>query len=344
VPAGLTGTGQTIAVVDAPGTGDVADDLNTFSSYYGLPQCNGSNACFQLIDLSGGAAVPSNNDWGGEIALDTQMVHAIAPGAKIVLVIAASGSGSDLMSAINYAAGLAGVTAVSMSFDASAATYQGAEDPLLSGFVSNHGLIFFASSGDNGGFSPLQAYPATSPYVTSVGGTRITSVDWSNPGSGEVAWQFSGGGNSLYSSMPSWQSAILSAALVTANGSKRAVPDVSAVADFQYSAFGVYHRESWGMYGGTSASAPLWAGISALFGQYLANKSQSLATLIKATPGGFNGLLYQSNVAQGSAFHDVVSGSNNLTSTPAPLCSAGTGFDDVTGLGAPDVANLFSVF
>ncbi len=80
----LTGAGQTIAIVDGPGTGDPAGDLNVFSEFYSLPQCSASNPCFQQIDLSNAATVPMD-DWGSEIALDTQVAHAIAPEATILV-------------------------------------------------------------------------------------------------------------------------------------------------------------------------------------------------------------------------------------------------------------------
>ena len=163
IPTDLNGSGQTIAIVDAPGTGDVVDDLNVFSQYYNLPQCNNANPCFEHIDLSNGAAVSATDDWGAEVALDTQMVHAFAPDSKIILVTANSQSSSDLFSAINYAAGLPGVTAVTMSFsyyNVSQTDTQN-ENSLLSGFQSNNGLVFFASSGDAGNYNYYGvSYPA----------------------------------------------------------------------------------------------------------------------------------------------------------------------------------------
>ncbi len=190
-------------------------------------------------------------------------------------------------------------------------------------------------------------YPASSPYVTAVGGfTRINSVTWSSPVTSEVAWEFSGGGPSSYAAMAGWQSTFLSAMLVTENNGLRAVPDVAAVADNQHSAIGIYWEDRWGMAGGTSMATPLWAGVSALFGQYLANKGESLPTLIANTSGGFNGVIYESKLMQSAAdgFYNISSGSNNLTSISCPLCNAASGYNDVTGLGAPDVANLFSHF
>jgi subtilase family serine protease len=100
------------------------------------------------------------------------------------------------------------------------------------------------------------------------------------------------------------------------------------------------------MAGGTSAGSPIWAGIGALFGQYLANKGLSLSAMTMNTPGGFNGMLYGLSPVSGgiAGFYTIDSGSNNLTTTPCSVCTAGAGYNFVTGLGAPNVANLFSNF
>ncbi|MBV8665651.1 MAG: DUF4214 domain-containing protein [Burkholderiaceae bacterium] len=341
VPSSLTGAGQTIAIVDAPGSGNVADDLNTYSQYYGLPQCNSANPCFQHIDLSNGAAIDGTKDWGSEIELDTQMVHAMAPGATIILVTAASSNGSDLQAAVNYAANLPGVTAVSMSFTVSSG-FSYAQEAVFAGYQARGWPVFFASSGDSG-HQTYAPYPAESQYVTSVGGTRINSVTWNSPSS-ETAWQYSGGGRSFWVLAPDWQLTTIPVPYLLSNTSSRAVPDVAAVADFKYSAVSVYYKDNWVLMGGTSASAPIWAGISALLGQYLANQNISLSNLVSKTKGGFNGLLYGTvqSPGTGSGFYDITSGTNNLTTSLCALCTAQTGYDDVTGLGTPNVASLFA--
>jgi hypothetical protein len=347
VPAGLDGTGQVVAIVDAPGSGAVADDLNVFSQTYGLPQCNATNPCLQQIDLSGGAPVPATADWGAEVAIDTQMIHAIAPGAQIILVTANSPAAGDLLAAITYAAALPGVTAVSMSFSIygqAPAIYQ-AQDESLAGFQAAQGIAFFAATGDSGNSAQGTGYPAGSPFVTAVGGTRIERVG--APASAvEAAWQFSSGGASSYAAMPNWQSAYLAGAGQVAGTAQRMTPDVAAVADYEHSAVAVYYKQHWFMGGGTSVATPLWAGLSALLAQHLAAKGSSLATLIRATPGGFNGLLYQSRMTQGAgaALRDITSGSNNLAAGSCAPCSASAGYDEVTGLGVPDLAGWFTLY
>jgi hypothetical protein len=354
IPANLDGSGQTIAVIEAPGTGNYLDDLNTFSMYYSLPAVSSCSAgsgspCLTVNDLSGGATPTSNNDWAGEIALDIQMIHAVAPKANILIVIAASSSETDLFTAINTAATTGGVTAVSMSFGGY--QYSCAQDAAFSNAITQNGLIFIASSGDNGNYGTQGVYPASSAFVTAVGGTQIVNVVYSSTAS-ETAWHFTGGGidttapicnaTSSGSVMPAWQSNYVGSAIANLNSNQRAVPDVSAVADFQHSAFAFYLKDHWAMGGGTSASTPLWGGIVALYGQYLSNKGTTLQNVIKATPGGFNGLLYQTKLNGTGSFRNVVTGNNNLQTTTCTLCSATVGFDDLTGLGTPNVSVLFS--
>ena len=103
-----------------------------------------------------------------------------------------------------------------------------------------------SSSGD-GGYLQQLSYPSSSPYVTAVGGTRITSVDWTLGEGSEVAWEFSGGGFSSTSEMPEWQKTFLSPAIVQANHGMRVIPDVSAVADSKNSALSIYYEGAWQM-------------------------------------------------------------------------------------------------
>jgi subtilase family serine protease len=346
VPSNLDGAGETIAIIDAGANSDVIGDLKVFSEYYGLPVCEESNSCFQHVYVSATPVAP-RADWGPEIALDTQMVHGIAPRASIILVTAASDSREDLITAINYAAAIPGVTAISMSFNVDTSPSQQAEeDASLANLQSSRGLIFFASSGDFGSLNTAW-YPASSPYVTAVGGTTVASVGWKLGIGSELAWEYSGGGSAPYLvPAPAWQASFLPPAIIAAFQGGRTFPDVAGAADWNRSPYGVYLRESWGMFGGTSMATPMWAGMSALFAQYLGNKGQSLAALVSGTPGGFNGLLYQKRLVQSGhdAFYDVVSGSNDFAGLPCSVCMATVGYDEITGLGAPNAAILFGAF
>ena len=349
VPATLDGTGQTIAVVDDPGPANINyfDDLKAYSQAFGLPVCaNVAGSCFRHIDLSNGNFTAASNGGATEATLDIEMVHAIAPGANIVLVTAASSNLVDMMAALNYAASLPQVSVVSASWSYDYATNSSTianEEPQLAQFVAQ-GKVFFASSGDAGQF-PGQgpSYPAASAYFTSVGGTQIHSVAATAL---DTAWTFSGGGASPWVAMPIWQSAFVGSAQASANAGDRAVPDVVAVADPAHSPAAFYFRQRWYLEGGTSVSSPLWAGIAALLGQQLAAEGSSLSTRVAATPGGFNALLYRSSLFAGSApaLQPLAGGTSFSQGWPCATCSFGPGYNDVAGLGTPDVARLAAAF
>ncbi len=348
MPAQYIGSKQTIVIVDAPGSANVASDLNTFSSYYKLPQCNASNPCFQLIDLSAGARVSPTNDWAIEIALDVEWAHAIAPAATIVLVQARSSSMNDLFAALKVAVSQPNVVAVSMSWGAT--EYSAETSSLYDGFFSNYpNIAFFAAAGDSGNNGSNQIYPAASPYVTAVGGTSINSLTLPTMANTEVAWAYGGGGASHFEPMPTWQFSFLTATgdskVLNLNNGKRAIPDVAYNADPYTSPVAVYAKGGWYGVGGTSAGAPQWAAIVANFGHYLAGKGTSVARTLSPSRG-LNGLLYQTKLDQAtnSAFFDVTAGSDNTSSKPCALCSASIGYDDTTGSGVPNVANLFAHF
>ncbi len=341
----LSGINQTIAIVDAPGSATIANDLNTFSSYYKLPLCNTGNPCFQKIDLSNGAV---NSSWAVEIGLDVEWAHAMAPAAKILLVIAKSSSAADLMAAVQTAASQPGVVAVSMSWGAgemSTETTAGYDGVFK--LYQARGITFLAASGDAGDNGKNQSWPATSPYVTAVGGTSIKSLLASSAptASTEVTWIDSGGGTSMVEVMPSYQTSYLAgSAILTASKGKRVFPDVSYNADPNASPIGVYAEGGWYAVGGTSAGAPQWGAIIAL----IANQRQTagkttLQNLIGSTAGGFNGLLYQTKL-DSTGFFDITAGSDDTATTACALCAASKGYDEATGLGVPNVINLLKFF
>ena len=99
------GAGMTIAIVDADDLPTAENDLNVFSSKFGLPACTTANGCFKKVNQAGGTSFPRyNSGWGLEIALDIEWAHAIAPGAKILLVEASTNSFTNLLKAEDYAA------------------------------------------------------------------------------------------------------------------------------------------------------------------------------------------------------------------------------------------------
>src|SRR5437879_7239445 len=189
------GSGQTIAIVDAFNDPNIQSDLNTFDSQFGLPACTTSNGCFTIATPQG--APRANRSWALEISLDVEWAHAIAPGAKILLVEAATNSFANLFSAVDFAASQTGVHQVSMSWGGGESSTEVGSDS----HFQVTGVTFFASSGDSGHGI---IYPSASPFVVSVGGTTLTLVGGCDVVS-ETAWSGSGGGISAFESEPSYQ-------------------------------------------------------------------------------------------------------------------------------------------
>lgn len=298
----------TIAIVDAYNSPRIQSDLNTFSAEYGLPQCNLANPCFAEHEMS--SRVSNNSGWELEASLDVEWAHAIAPGAKILLVEAQSSSGTDLVNAINYARSQAGVVAVSMSWGGSEFSTEASYD---SDFTSTSGVTFFAAAGDSG---TGVEWPAVSPNVIGVGGTTL-HLSRTDTLQSETAWSGSGGGVSVFETEPSYQTAYG----ITIGGGKRTVPDVSYDADPNsgvavYDSYSYDGQSGWFQVGGTSEGAPQWAAIDALGKSVVSTKLYSDAKLTSAS----------------SFFRDITSGTNGACGS---VCTAVSGYDTVTGLGSP---------
>ena len=312
----LDGTGQTIAIVDAYDDPTIANDLATFDAQFGLP----APASFTKATPQGLPAY--NSGWAMEISLDVEWAHAIAPGAKILLVEAKSSSFSDLLGGVDYAVAQ-GASQVSMSWGGSEFRGENNYDT----HFDHPGVTFLASSGDNGSGV---IYPAASVYVTSVGGTSL-QLDTNSNRISETAWSGSGGGTSHYEAKPNYQAGFL-------GGKKRGVPDVAYNAD-PNTGFYVYDSSSggtWYQVGGTSAGAPQWAGLTALVNQ--GRTAAGKPSIGSGTTYGTNEALYTlagstSYTNPNNDFFDITSGSNGGY-------SATTGYDLVTGLGSPVANNL----
>jgi subtilase family serine protease len=252
-PGGSAGAGKTIAIVDAYDDPTAASDLNTFSNEFGLPTCTTSNPCFSKVNQTGGTSYPrADSGWGLEISLDIQWAHAIAPGAKILLVEASSNSFANLMAAEDYAK--AHAQYVSNSWGSSEFSGETGYDS----HFAQSGVSFFVSSGDAG--LPAE-WPSASPNVISVGGTTL-HFDGSGNFTSETGWSAGGGGCSAYEAANGSQST----GQVSCGG-KRATPDVSLDAD-PNSGVAVYDtsysgQSGWFQVGGTSASSPMWAAAAA---------------------------------------------------------------------------------
>ena len=254
------GAGKTIAIVDAYDDPTAEADLGVFSSQYGLPACTTTNGCFAKVNQTGGTSYPRKDaGWALEISLDVQWAHAIAPGAKILLVEASSNSFANLLAAEDYAKTHAQY--VSNSWGASEFSGESSYDSRF----TQSGVSFFVSSGDAG--LPAE-YPSASPNVISIGGTTLHFSGGTF--TAETGWSSGGGGCSAYETATSAQSAFSGYGQVGCAG-KRATPDVSLDAD-PASGLSVYDsvryqgQQGWFTVGGTSASSPMWAGRAAVAG------------------------------------------------------------------------------
>ena len=328
--SGANGAGQTIAIVDAYNDPTIQNDLQAFDSAFRLA----NPPSLKVVSQTGSTTNlpptdPTKNkqdDWEVEESLDVEWAHALAPGANIVLVEANSASFSDLLTAVQTAAKMPGVSVVSMSWSGSEFSGESAYDSYFTTPAGHQGVTFVAATGDSGAPS---GYPAYSPDVLAVGGTTLNLSSSGNYLS-ETGWSGSGGGISRYEAQPSYQTGI-----VTQTTTKRANPDVSFDADPNtgvpvYDSFSNGTSSPWAQIGGTSLSAPAWGAVIAIVDQGRAqNGMGSLDGASQTLP-----MLYKLDQTNPSVFHDIASGNNGY--------AAGTGYDLVTGLGSPVVNNLVS--
>ncbi|MDQ2888779.1 MAG: S53 family peptidase [Chloroflexota bacterium] len=309
LPSNTAGKGQTIAIVDAYDDPKAESDLAVYRSTFGLPPCTRANHCFKKVDQRGNTHYPrADAGWAGEIALDLDMVSAIAPHSHILLVEANSDSFNDLGSAVNTAVRL-GATEVSNS-------YGGQEDrsdaSALASNYNHRGVAITTSSGDTGYGVQL---PAAFNSVIAVGGTSLSRASGTR-GWVESAWGGSGSGCSQYVKKPTWQKDSLC--------HNRTVADVAAVADPDtgvavYNSYQSY--SNWSIDGGTSAAAPIIAGVYALAGN----------------AAKVNGAYLYSHAKD---LHDIKDGKNG-TCTHSYLCTSNVGYDGPTGLGTPNGTSAF---
>ncbi|MFM9032847.1 MAG: peptidase S53 [Mycobacterium sp.] len=335
--AGFTGKGTTVVVFSFDGFDQ--GDLDMFAETFGLPK-------FTPEVVGGQPSAP-----GGEATLDLQAIHAVAPDARTVLVNArptVTGDGAyEKIAAMMRDTDRRYPGAIwSLSIGWGCDKLITAADlvPVRAALSDAHrnGTTAFDASGDLAGLeckggqewsSPPDAdnvgldAVASLPEMTSVGGTTL-STDATGSWLGEQAWfdaplsQGTGGGVSALYERPAWQAGLR---LDTGAG-RRLTPDVAAVAD-QFTGLKIVFGRQVLVGGGTSLSAPLWAGMAAVINQYLTEQGGPPL-------GHLNPLLYR--IAEGAplpAFHDVVRGGN-------AVANAGPGYDLVTGLGTPDVDNL----
>jgi kumamolisin len=309
-----TGSGESVALWEFDGFQQ--SNISAYDKQFGI-----SPSAPTTVSVDG-ANYNSNPGQGqGEVELDIEIVQGMASAAN-TYVYEAPNSDQGQIDMANQIASDDKVSVTSISWgecetDSSSATTTSTDNALEQGAAE--GISFYSASGDSGsddcgdGTTAVD-YPGSDPNVSSVGGTSLTT------GSGgayksEVAWNSdggsSGGGVSTVFKAPSWQ---------TGSGGMRTVPDISSDAD-PNTGFAVYSAGSWQEYGGTSCAAPMWAGFTALY------NAQSGSQL-----GNPNPALYKVGDA-GTAIHDITSGNNGAY-------QAGKGYDEVTGLGSYNGANL----
>ncbi|WP_199255955.1 S53 family peptidase [Mycolicibacterium mengxianglii] len=338
---GFTGKGITIVIFAFDGFRQ--SDLDKFTTTFGLPQ-------FTPEVVGGSPGEPR-----GELSMDLQVAHAIAPDARKVVVnarptVEGGGGyrkiGQMLEDTDRRFPGAVWSFSIGWGCDKliTAADLAPVRSALRT--AQSHGTTAYNASGDLAGMecrggqdwsSPPSEQDvgldsiASLPEMTSVGGTTL-STDADGEWVSEQTWfdvplsQGTGGGISALFDLPPWQRIAAQAVPPGRNTGKRMTPDIAAVAD-PFTGMKIVLDDQVVVGGGTSQSAPIWAGLTALMNQYLVENN---GTLI----GDINPLLYR--IAEGAprpAFRDVTLGGNAVD-------NAGPGYDLVTGLGTPDIANL----
>jgi hypothetical protein len=402
---------QTIALVDAYNDPSAEADLQLYDETFDLPACTEANGCFRQVNERGEAHNPpfpvselklsearsgsqaereeaeEAEGWTLEMSLDVETAHAICNSCHIVLVEADSTRSSDLEASEQTAASL-GATEISNSWGGPECEVSSPHRCIRESSAFEHpGTVITASAGDSGylGWDSSQKgyaeFPASSPHVVSVGGTRLllneagerrSETVWNDGGPGGHG--AGGGGCSVGFEAQPWQQSVADWSLVGCTGNRRAVADVSADAD-PYTGVAVYDSSSsecvssyeeeveggagpelvetvvhWCPIGGTSLSSPL---IAATF----------------ALAGGAHGVeypartLYENALDSPGSLHDVTTGSNgecknafdgldgesgcksaeeaNASCAGRLICQAAVGYDGPTGLGTPNGLTAF---
>lgn len=351
---GVTGAGKTIVILDAFGSPTIQHDLNTFDAQFGLP-----NTTVNVVKSGTIPPFDPNNadmvGWAVESTLDVEYAHAVAPGAKIVLVTTPVSETEgvtgfpELMNALQTEVNRGVGDVVSMSFGSAEQDFYSP----TSGYASllnlryafkdaaAHGVTLVSGTGDVGAAGinldnstlstiPEESWPAIDPEVTAVGGTQLHLDDAGNRISPDTVWNdgygASGGGLSVVFNRPAYQDSVRSVV-----GNHRGMPDVSMSSAVNGGAW-VYMsmtpaETGWGIIGGTSEATPMFAGEVALADQFAGHRL-----------GNVNDDLYELQALGGDSewtgLTDVTSGNNTFAGVTG--YSAGPGYDLASGLGTPN--------
>jgi sugar lactone lactonase YvrE len=320
-----TGSGQTIAIyaLAYPNFSDVV-------SFWALAGVTEASTNLQTIDVAGGPGASPDPSLAEEVTLDVEWSSALAPAAHVRIYGANGndpGENDEILQQV-YADLPSNPTMHQLCICIGGNELEVDKDYLIieAQYMANlasAGVSVLSASGDQGAKTDgvvQVTYPTSDPDVTGVGGTSLDFV--SNAVAAETAWSdsgdgsSSGGGASVVFSRPSWQVGVGVPA-----GTMRLVPDVAASADPKFPA-AIYYDGSQATVGGTSWAAPIWTGFCALLNQ---GRSSPMGLL--------NPNIYPLN--QTSSFRDITSGDN-------VIYNAGVGYDEVTGLGVPNVTALLA--
>jgi kumamolisin len=332
-PTGLDGSGQCIAIIELGG-GYKAKDIEEYFTNLGITPPT-------VVPISvDGARNKPGSDADGEVALDIEVVAGIAPKAKIAVYFAPNtADDKGFIDAINAAVHDKNnnPTVISISWggseDQQTPQAMQAMDQAFQA-AGALGITVFCAAGDDGSSDNETDnlahvdFPACSPFVTGCGGTTLTST-------GEVVWNdgpeatgggATGGGVSNVYPVPEWQTNANVPPCANPGGKPgRGVPDVAGDAD-PNTGYVILLDGQEEVIGGTSAVAPLWAGLTALINQQLEK------------PAGFLNPLLYTRLATAGVFNDIIEGNNGFPNIPG--YQAGPGWDPCTGLGTPNGGKL----
>lgn len=307
------GRGKTVAVVDAFSDPKAASDLAAYRSHYGLPACGTGSGCLRIVNQWGHARnfPRANSGWAAEESLDLDMVSAICPHCRIVLVEARNTSTGALGTAEDTAVRM-GARFVSNSWGG----YEFVGERHDDHYFDHPGVVIDFAAGDSGYGAE---YPADIQYVTAVGGTTLHRSS-NKRGWHEHVWSGTGSGCSILAAKAPWQSEYNTAAGCL----NRIGNDVAAVADPRtgVSVYDSYKSGgTWLDFGGTSVAAPIVTAAYALAG------NPKRGTYPASYP-----------YHRKKSFFDISSGSNGScgSSSQVFLCHGEGGYDGPTGLGTPD--------
>ena len=319
----LTGTGQSLGLLEYYGT-DLADLTTYFANAH---QTNNVPVTLLSTDGTSTSCVYSACD-DTEQTLDMTQAIGMAPGLSSLVMYVGSTDSAIFNSMATHSPLNAQLSSSWTWNPADPST----DDPYFEEFAAQ-GQNLFQAAGDSGKWTATgtgsEVYPADDVYVTTVGGTDLSTSSAGGPWSSETAWVDGGGGISPHKyATPSWQTTA-AAGCSSCSKTYRNAPDVSANANFTFYVCADQTTCTANSYGGTSFAAPMWAGYLALVNQ------QSVANGNK-TLGFINPSLY--TIGEGSSydsdFHDVTSGSNGFSAT--------TGYDLATGWGSPNGSGLIN--